>query len=312
MKAANAFAILLSAVLVPAACQTPTHSVHMDLEHDKPYVMVMVNGQGPFRFIVDTGTGGQAIITPELADKLQLPVIGQARLGDPSGQGRQDAKILSIQSLNLAGVEFTNVRALRHSLAGEDDVCMGLLGFTLFREYLLTLDYPNHNLSLSQGSLAKDGEKSVLPFRMPYGVPIAPLSIGDERIEAQIDSGGIGLTLPEKLAVRLKFASTPVVYANGESLSTRFQLKAARLGTDVHLGRYTFAQPVVEIHPAFPLVNLGACPMQNFTVTFDQRNLLVRFASDRTALRLDSMPTTIRMQSVPSLPVPNVALVPVG
>jgi predicted aspartyl protease len=316
-RSASVSAILLIAFSVPACPQGPANTVHaqtihMDVVHGKPYVMVMVNGKGPFRFVVDTGTGGEALITPALADQLQLPVLGQARLVDPSGQGGRHSQILSIQSLNLGTVEFTDVKAIRHSLAGEDETCMGLLGFTLFRDYLLTLDFPNHSLTLAQGALSSDGNQSVLSFRMPDGVPLVPLRIGNEQVEAQLDSGGLGLTLPEHLASQLKFASTPVVYANGESLATRFQLKEAKLGTDIHIGRYTFAQPLVEIHPAFPLVNLGACPMQHFAITFDQKNLLVRFDSDHEILHLDSTPTTMRMQSTPAPKPPDLALVPVG
>jgi Aspartyl protease len=305
-------ALLLTALSATSHAQNPKHAVHMDIVHGRPYVMVMINGRGPFRFVVDTGTGGQALISPALADQLQLPAIGQARLIDPSGQGDQRAKVLYIQSLDVAGVDFTDVRALRHPLAGEDDTCMGLLGFTLFRDYLLTLDYPNHSLALTQGDLTPDGEQSVLPFHMPDGVPIASLRIGDQSVDAQLDSGGVGLTLPEHMANQLRFISTPVVYANAESLATRFQLKAGRLGADVHIGRYRFVQPVVEIHPAFPLVNLGACPMQNFAVTFDQKNLLVRFDSEHETLHLDSMPTTMRMQNSPPPRPPDLALVPVG
>ncbi len=312
IRVAAASVLSLAALSAAAPAQTPAHVVHMDVVHGKPYVMVMVNGRGPFRFVVDTGTGGQAFITPALADQLQLPAIGQARLMDPSGKGDQRAQVLYVQSLNLGGVEFADVRALRHTLAAEDETCMGLLGFTLFRDYLLTLDFPGRTLALSQGALSPDGERSVLPFRMPDGVPIAPIEIGSERVEAQIDSGGVGLTLPESLSRDLRFASTPVVYANGESLATRFELKAARLDADVFIGRFRFVHPVVEIHPAFPLVNFGACPMQNFAVTFDQKNLLVRFASDRTTLHLDSMPTTMRMQNAPAPQPTDLALVPVG
>jgi predicted aspartyl protease len=309
---ASVCAILFVAFSVLAHPQSPAHTIHMDVVHGKPYVMVMVNGKGPFRFVVDTGTGGQALIAPALADQLQLPVLGQARLVDPSGQGRQQSQILFIQSLNIGPVDFTEVKAIRHSLAGEDDTCMGLLGFTLFRDYLLTLDFPNRSMTLAQGALSSDSDQSVLPFRMPDGVPLIPLRFGNKQVEAQLDSGGVGLTLPENLAAQLKFMSTPVVYANGESLATRFQLKTAKLGTDVHIGRYTFAQPVVEIHPAFPLVNLGACPMQHFAITFDQKNLLVRFDSDHEILRLDSTPTSVRMENAPEPHTPDLALVPVG
>ncbi len=294
----------ISAQIVP-------NSTAMEVVHGKPYVQVMVNGRGPYRFVVDTGTGAEAILSPMLADELQLPVAGHARLMDPSGQGEQRAAILEIRSLNVAGVEFTAVKAVRHRLNGEDDSCMGLLGFTLFRDYLLTLDYPNHRLTLAQGALTPDGEQTVLPFRMPEGVPIASLHIAGQRVDAQLDSGGIGLTLPEHLAERLKFATDPVVFGNGQSLSTRFQVKAGRLRSDVRMGRYTFARPVVEIHPAFPLVNFGSCPMENFSVTFDQAHLLVRFSAQARVFHLDTLPTILGLDNTEQLK-PDLALVPVG
>jgi hypothetical protein len=302
----------VAAFAAAALAQVTTHSTRMEVVRGKPYVMVMVNGRGPFRFVVDTGTGGQALITPALADQLDLPNAGHARLTDPSGQGEQRAQILSVDSLKVAGVEFRGVKAIRYRLDSEDSTCMGLLGFTLFRDYLLTLDFPHQMMVLAHGALEPDGEQSVLPFRMPDGVPIAPLRIGGERIEAQFDSGGIGLTLPERLASRLKFAVDPVLFGKGQSLSTRFEVKAGRLGSNVTLGQYTFEHPVVEIHPAFPLANFGACPMQNFAVTFDQSNLLLRLESERKTLHLNMTPTMMRFQNAPPPRPPDLALVPVG
>jgi predicted aspartyl protease len=303
--------VLSLLVCVVSFAQVTPNSVAMEVVHGKPYVQVLVNGRGPFRFVVDTGTGAEAILSPALADVLKLPVAGHARLTDPSGLGEQRAEILEIDSLKVAGADFTAVKAIRHRLSGEDDSCMGLLGFTLFRHYLLTLDYPNHRLTLAQGALVPDGEQSVLPFRMPDGVPIAALRIAGQRVEAQLDSGGLGLTLPESLAVRLKFSRDPVLFGNGQSLATRFQVKAGRLNSDVRVGRYTFARPVVEIHPAFPLVNFGACPMENFTITFDQDRLLVRLDAQGKVFHLDTLPTIQGLENTERLK-PDIALVPVG
>ena len=65
--------LLLALAISSAQSQDPVYSTHMEVVRGKPYVMVMVNDRGPFRFLVDTGTGGQAIVTMELADQLQLP-----------------------------------------------------------------------------------------------------------------------------------------------------------------------------------------------------------------------------------------------
>ena len=302
--------LTVSAVSIPA--QNNVLTAPLELTHGKPFVMVMVNGKGPFRFVVDTGTGAEAFVTAELADELNLPVTGHVHLSDPSKQGGQKVPLVMIQSLEVAGVVFNDVRAARHPLSSADGNCDGLLGFELFRDYLLTLDYPNRRMTLASGSLAPDGERSVLPFRMPYGIPIVPLHVGGLEIEAQIDSGGTGLSLPEEFVSRLKFDSEPEVFGVAESISTRFELKAAKLASDIHLGSYTFTRPFVEIHSAFPLANLGACAMQNFAFTFDQKAGLVRFESSQQTLRLAATPTPLRALNAPEFKPVNNALVPIG
>jgi hypothetical protein len=289
------------------------HQAPMVERYGKPYVMVTVNGKGPFRFVIDTGTGGDALVTPELAAKLGLPTVGHATLSDPSGQGGKRAPIVLLDSLEIAGVQFTGVRALSHPFFAEAGTCEGLLGFTLFRDYLLTLDFPNRMVTLTAGSLEPDGGKSVLPFRMPDGVPIARLKVdGLAPVEAQLDSGGGGLVLPEKLAAHLKYDISPVVFASGRSVSTRFEMKAAKLASDVKLGRYTFTHPVVEIHPAFPLVNFGSPPMQIFAITFDQKNQLVRFTATQRRFSLSAPPSPTRLTNAPAYNPPPLDLVPVG
>ncbi|MGA2849929.1 MAG: retropepsin-like aspartic protease [Terracidiphilus sp.] len=301
-----------SQVSVPAAVMETQHTTQMEVIHDKPYVKVMVNGKGPFRFVIDTGTGGQALVTPALADALGLPTAGLAHLNDPSGQGGKPAPMVLMDRLAVAGVEFRGVRAVRHVVNGEDGSCDGVLGFTLFRDYLLTLDYPHRRMTLGVGALTPDGEDSVLPIRMPDGVPIASMQIGKLRIDALMDSGGDGLSLPEGLVSRLKFAVDPVVFAAGQSFSTRFEIKAAKLAGDVRLGGYTFERPFVEIHAAFPLANFGGCPMQNFALTFDQKNLLMRMEASQKKFKLTATPTAIRLANAPDSGPPVPGLVPVG
>ncbi len=289
------------------------HRAAMAERFGKPYVFVTINGRGPFRFVIDTGTGADVVITPELANQLQLPTVGHTSIGDPSGQGSRAATIVSLDSLELAGVTFRGVRAVRLGFVAEAGSCAGLLGFTLFRNLLLTLDFPNRSVFLESGSLAPDGEQDVLPFRMPDGVPVVQLRLaGMAPVDAQLDSGGGGLVLPERLVPHLAFDVAPVVFASGRSVATRFELKAARLGSDVQMGRYTFEHPVVEIHPTFPLINFGSPPMQNFAITFDQRNRLVRFRANSSKFRLSAPPSPPRLDLEPRPQLPDPTLVPVG
>ena len=147
---------------------------------------------------------------------------------------------------------------------------------------------------------------------MPDRIPVVSLAIGNTQIDAQIDSGGAGLSLPLEMSSKLKFISDPEDISNSQSLFTRFRLKGATLSSNVHLGSYTFEHPFVEINPAFPLANFGSCPMQNFSVTFDQKNDLVEFKSDRHVLRLAPTPEPMRLINTPPVQPLDRNLVPVG
>lgn len=291
----------------PAAAVVP-----IELIRDKPYVEVSVNGHGPYRFLVDTGTGTQALISPELVHQLGIPTVGHARLTDPSGQGEQRSDVVWIDSLKIGGVQFEEVQAVEHRLFREEQNCQGVLGFSLFEDYLLTLDYPGRRMMLSQGTLPKIAAGSLLPMEMKDGVPIAKLQIDELSVDAQIDSGGSGLSLPDAVAERMKFHTTPVEYGTAESLATRFSLRAARLLPEVRFGPYAFRNAFVEINSAFPLVNLGSTPLKNFVITFDQaEGVMLLYSKDRV-MPLDPSPTLLEMQNEPRHQASDAKLVPVG
>ena len=86
-------AVLTAAIAISGAlAQSNSLSAPMELTHGKPFVMVLVNGKGPFRFVIDTGTGGGAFVSAQLADTLNLPESGNVHLSDPSKQGTRTGK----------------------------------------------------------------------------------------------------------------------------------------------------------------------------------------------------------------------------
>lgn len=100
---------------------------------------VMVNGQGPYRFIIDTGANHSAI-SRELAGELglasteagQVHTINEAAL----------TQLVNLDSVQYAGVTFGDVRAPlidRPVLAGED----GLLGVDGMAGRRLVMDFEN-------------------------------------------------------------------------------------------------------------------------------------------------------------------------
>lgn len=300
---ASLFTVIL-AMLSPLSLIAEDHSTAMELRHNMPFVQVMVNGKGPFTFSIDTGTGGEALVTPELIKQLNLPITGEMEVGDPSGVNPQKAPTVKPQSLSVAGAEFHNVQGVQFRPSPRDGQCDGILGFVLFRKYLLTLDYPQQQMRLATGKLAPDGGDHVLPFTMPNDVPVIQLTVGARQIDAHLDSRGVGLSFPEKFADELKFVSAPIALGRGRTVSNEFEIKGAELDGDIRLGGYTFSHPFVEMNPVLPLANFGAIPLQHFAVTFDQGDLLLRLESKDKVLTLEA-PRRPQATPAPATSAPN-------
>jgi Aspartyl protease len=270
------------------SAQSGEHAVPMELRHNMPFVQVMVNGKGPFTFGIDTGTGGEALVSPGLIEQLQLPVTGEIEMGDPSGKNPMKAPVMGIDLLVVAGVEFKNVKAPRFQPSARDGQCDGILGFVLFRDWVLTMDYPGARLTLAAGAIKPDGGETVIPFSMPNDVPVIELRVGDRKVDAHVDSRGAGLSLPQKFATDLKFDSEPVVIGRGKTVSNTFEIKGALLNGDVRVAGYTFTHPFVAINGVLPMANFGAVPLHNFAVSFDQKNKLLKLVSAQKSLTIEA------------------------
>ncbi len=275
------FAILPSALLYASSPEPPA-SVAMELRHGVPFVQAMVNGRGPFTFCVDTGTSNDAIVSPALAATLKLPVVARRNLTDISGEHHQQVDEVAVDSILLAGIEFRSLRAVVHQPIEGEGSYDGILGFQLFRNLQLTLDYPKRTLELSNEAISDPHSPDVRPLLSLHNVPMVNITVGDMQVEAQIDSGGLGLCLPVSVAHDLRFTGAVETIARGTSQVGAFLLQGGTLKGSIEMAGQVLNAPFVEISDSFPVANIGAVPLQGLAITFDQRNKLVRFrASSR-------------------------------
>jgi hypothetical protein len=247
-----------------------------------PAVEVMVNGKGPFLFTIDTGAQGQARADQTLGARLGLQPAGKALAGDGSGMNAKEVNLVQLDSLAIGGVQFHNVEAIMRDynrMSPPDAPHIdGILGFNLFADYLLTLDYVGKRVRLEQGELPKADGKEILDFQSENGMPIVELQVGTLKVNAHIDSGNMRseLTLPTALIDKLTLASTPKVVGRARTTSNEFEIKEALLKDSLHLGGYEIAGPTITFADIFKDANIGSRLLQKFTLTFDQKNHRVR------------------------------------
>lgn len=102
----------------------------------RPTAKIMINGQGPFRFLVDTGST-TTVIAQRVANLLAAPVIGSAVVNGTTGFA--DMPVARLDKLEAGIVVRENIRVAvltDEGLARED----GILGADVFANRRLTFD----------------------------------------------------------------------------------------------------------------------------------------------------------------------------
>lgn len=248
------------------------------LDHHLPVFDVKINGQGPFRMALDTGMGGQITLNRELADQLKLEKVGEARASDPSGQNSVARDVVSVASIEIGGARFEGLRGTVNDGERPDRTAQGILGYQLFSELLLTLDYPKKELGIARGALPEVDGKNVLALVSGHPVPVTELMIGGKKVQMDIDAGSPALlTVPMSVAKELSLKGEPQVVGQARTISGPMDIFGAELNGDVTVGPRTLHDPQLDIVERFPRANLGFRFLRDYAVTFDAKNGRVEF-----------------------------------
>jgi len=254
-----------------------------------PAVEVTVNGQGPFKFAVDT-CAGTTVVTPELVERLNLP--GGRDLQASDGSGRQvTVKQAKIARIALGELEFKDVGAMVGPLRGPAGAAThepidGVLGFPLFRDYLLSFDFPGARVQVKRGLLAAADGKERLAWRSEYGLPLITVKIGETPLEVHLDTGNrgkAGLLLPAEVVAGLAKAGEPALAGKARSVTGEFEVLEVRLRDTLRIGGHEFPAPLARYSSHGLRPNVGAAMFHDFVVTLDQKNRVVELRRSSAA-----------------------------
>ncbi|KKK82244.1 hypothetical protein LCGC14_2805310, partial [marine sediment metagenome] len=154
----------------PAAVLLPGDGVRvpLDLRRGDPTVEVFVNGQGPYRFLVDTGCS-TTIISERICKEAGFSNVRSAKatIRTAKGSSTERARWTRLDRLKLGNAVFEDFAVLVRDIGDWD----GILGFSLFAKCLLTLDFPARELSLAPGRLDEANGEGRFSYRdsdQPY------------------------------------------------------------------------------------------------------------------------------------------------
>lgn len=150
---------------------------------------VEINGQGPFRFIVDTGANRSALAT-ELVERLQLPVTGSATVGVHGVTGYAELPSVEVERLRVGTLELQERRlpVLPHAVLADAD---GILGVEGLQEARIEIDFGSDRVTIrpSRGRRASRDFLTV-PARLEKGgLLVVRGRVGEIRAQVIIDTG---------------------------------------------------------------------------------------------------------------------------
>lgn len=251
-------------VLAPKVTRLDSSIVRTPMVGTKtlPLVNVTLNNKGPYKLLVDTAAN-VTILQMRVADELQLPVL---RPGDKS-------RLVALKDMRIGGAHFEDMVV---GARAWDEAIDGVLGFNVFADLLLTMDYPSQRLILREGELPATNGKDVFTYGLDNRCPTLEVTIGNERLNILVDTGARqALVIPNSIASKLKFAGelTP-----GPKLST-FDTGASasrigKLADELSMGIHKIAGTKVYVWEDVPV--LGSDLFKDFVLTFDQKNLRLR------------------------------------
>lgn len=245
-----------------------------------PAVEVLVNGKGPFLFAIDTGAQGEARVDSSLVETLGLKQTGTAQASDGSGRNARELATVDLASIEIGGFVAHDVTAITRNYNGAPNVPKidGILGFNLFADGLLTLDFPAKRVRFQKGALPEPDGASVLSFDAERGIPVVDLTVGRQKVRAHIDTGNMGgFMLPEAVVEKMTLDSEPRVLGRARTVVGEFEIKEARLKESIKIGRYDYPNPSVVFPAVSDEANIGSRVLADYAVTFDQANRRVRF-----------------------------------
>lgn len=114
-------------------------------------VPVMINGKGPFQFVVDTGAS-RTVISQELAKQLALPSAGTAKLHAMGGSA--DVPMVRINTVEVSTNKKKGVEAaaLPRRYVGAD----GLLGIDSMKGQRIVMDFVAHTMRIEPSTAPEE------------------------------------------------------------------------------------------------------------------------------------------------------------
>jgi hypothetical protein len=195
-------------------------------------IPVTIEGQGPFRFMIDTGSQA-TVVSRALRDRLKLPTLGQATVVGMAS--RKQVELVRLNGLEFASRMFDSLHA--PMLEGQHMGADGILGLDSLQDLRVLIDFRQQTIAVDDAkALGGDrGYEIVVRARNKKGrLIITDAEIDGVRTAVVLDTGSQGslgnLALQQRLRTR-KGSEVTATDVTGSTITGRLDTpRALRIG----------------------------------------------------------------------------------
>lgn len=190
MLFAYSFALACDAATAPGQFQSTI--VPFTFEDNRIFVKCTIDGQGPFAFVVDTGSDGTTI-DRAVAQRLQLHTKPAGSTGG-AGNHAVSFSMAVIGSIDIGAAHAENQKATVLDLSqirkgiGLPSLD-GIVGYSILKHYAVEVDMDRHVLTLSRTPLHVPEGARAVPFTLASSFIFVPGRIAGDSGTILIDTG---------------------------------------------------------------------------------------------------------------------------
>lgn len=268
---AMGFAVSLKAF---AQGESYTGVIPVAMKNGRPYIQATLNDKGPFKFMFETGAGGN-MIDEQLADSLRLEKKGMAQVGSPGSDATIDAKVYAA-SLRLGEPPYSFATTFLSTPPMLD--INGALSYHTFDNYSIGVNLKNGKISISPAHLLPRKNKTLA--LEDNEIVAFKAEINGKKILTHLDLGNPGgFDLPYgwrdsvKLTGELKKAG---MIRTPAGVHVRW---AGKIKGTIKIGKVIFKDPEVNFIEGFEAMNMGTKIMEQLYINIDAASKLIAFSN---------------------------------
>jgi hypothetical protein len=172
----------------------------------------------------------------------------------------------------------------------------GVISLSVWKNQLVTIDYPRWRVTIEQGALAEADGKDVFSLGPARELNV-PLSLADRSVTCRVDpffAGGI--VVPATFVKDLPVAGRSIPRGAVRTPRGMLDVQKLRLDGSVRLANFEISNPVLQSSDRVSTALVGAQTLAGFSVTYDLSNARGRLQREKNP------PVGISRRSIRSAP----------